>query len=147
MAGLDGVNVVVDVSRLRKGGLPAEITRFGFLAKASGDLEELVVVDLPIELCEPEMFAEGRGVDQLVTARLEANDVRETADGIVVSEDTSSMINVSMPVRDRIDIWKPLPLAIDTTTIRLFDLATGLAICRPAAVSTTCPASTPSCGR
>ena len=92
-------------------------------------------------------FAEGRGIDQLVTARLEANDVRETAGGIVVSEDASSMINVSMPMRDRIDIWKPLPLAIDTATIRLFDLATGVAICRPATVSTTCPASMPSYDR
>jgi len=93
-------------------------------------------------------WAEGRGVDQLVTARLEANDVRETNDGIVVSEDASSMINVSMPARDVIDIWKPLPLSIDTASIRLFDLATGAAICRPeSTVSTTCRASTPSYGR
>ncbi len=93
------------------------------------------------------LFAEGRGVDQLVTARLEANDVRETDGGIVVSEDASSMINVSMPTRDPIDIWKPLPLSIDTATIRLFDVATGLAICRAEVVSTTCRASTPSYGR
>jgi len=93
-------------------------------------------------------WAEGRGVDQLVTARLEANDVRETSDGIVVSEDASSMINVSMPARDVIDIWKPLPLSIDTASIRLFDLTTGAAICRPdSQVSTTCRASTPSYGR
>jgi multiple sugar transport system ATP-binding protein len=93
-------------------------------------------------------WAEGRGVDQLVTARLEANDVRETNDGVVVSEDASSMINVSMPARDVIDIWKPLPLSIDTATIRLFDIATGRAICRPeSTVSTTCRASTPSYGR
>ena len=93
-------------------------------------------------------WAEGRGVDQLVTARLEANDVRETNDGIVVSEDASSMVNVSMPARDVIDIWKPLPLSIDTASIRLFDLATGAAICRPeSTVSTTCRASTPSYGR
>ena len=93
-------------------------------------------------------FTEGRGVDQLVTARLEANDVRETADGIVVSEDASSMIHVAMPTRDVIDIWKPLPLAIDMATIRLFDLVTGQAICRPQpALSTTCPASMPSSGR
>ena len=92
--------------------------------------------------------AEGRGVDQLVTARLEANDVHETAEGIIVSEDASSMIHVAMPRRDAIDIWKPLPLSIETATIRLFDLATGQAICRSeAALSTTCPASTPSCGR
>jgi multiple sugar transport system ATP-binding protein len=93
------------------------------------------------------LFAEGRGVDQLVTARLEANDVRETDGGIVVSEDASSMINVSMPTRDPIDIWKPLPLSIDTATIQLFDVATGLAICRAEVVSTTCRASTPSYGR
>jgi multiple sugar transport system ATP-binding protein len=93
-------------------------------------------------------LTEGRGVDQVVTARLEANDVRETNDGIVVSEDASSMVNVSMPARDAIDIWKPLPLSIDTATIRLFDLATGRAICRPeSAVSTTYRASTPSYGR
>ncbi|HTH06846.1 MAG TPA: ABC transporter ATP-binding protein, partial [Ilumatobacteraceae bacterium] len=90
-------------------------------------------------------FAEGRGVDQLVTARLEANDVRETRDGIVVSEDASSMINVSMPARDVIDIWKPLPLSIDMSSICLFDLATGVALCREA-VNTTCRASTTSYG-
>ena len=93
-------------------------------------------------------YAEGRGVDQLVTARLEAHDVRLTNERVVVSEDASSMINVSMPARDVIDIWKPLPLSIDTASIRLFDLATGAAICRPeSTVSTTYRASTPSYGR
>jgi hypothetical protein len=87
-----------------------------------------------------------------VSARIEAARVTETPDGIVVSDDHSSVINVSMPVRDVIDIWKPLPLSIDTASIRLFDLATGAAICRPdlpvrSAVNTTYRASTPSCGR
>ena len=93
-------------------------------------------------------WTEPRGVDQLVSARIEAARVTETPDGIVVSDDHSSVINVSMPVRDVIDIWKPLPLSIDTASIRLFDLATGAAICRPGGVvSTTYRASTPSCGR
>jgi hypothetical protein len=58
------------------------------------------------------------------------------------------MIHVSMSARDVIDIWKPLPLSIDTGSIHLFDLVTGAALCRPApSVSTTYQASTPSCGR
>jgi multiple sugar transport system ATP-binding protein len=93
-------------------------------------------------------WAEPRGVDQLVTARIDASRVTETRDGIVVSEDTSSMIHVSMSARDVIDIWKPLPLSIDTGSIHLFDLVMGAALCRPApSVSTTYQASTPSCGR
>ena len=93
-------------------------------------------------------WAEPRGVDQLVTARIDASRVTETRDGAVVSEDTSSMIHVSMPARDLIDIWKPLPLSIDPASIHLFDLDSGTALCRPQqAVSTTYPASTPSCGR
>ena len=93
-------------------------------------------------------WAEPRGVDQLVTARIDASRVTETRDGAVVSEDTSSMIHVSMPARDLIDIWKPLPLSIDPASIHLFDLDSGAALCRPQqAVSTTYPASTPSCGR
>jgi multiple sugar transport system ATP-binding protein len=93
-------------------------------------------------------WTEPRGVDQLVTARLEANDVRETGDGIAVSDDASSMVNISMPTRDRIDIWKPLPLSIDTAALRLFDLGTGRAICRQEPmVSTTYRASMPSYGR
>jgi multiple sugar transport system ATP-binding protein len=93
-------------------------------------------------------WVESRGVDQLVMARIDAPLVTRTGEGIVVSEDTSSIINVSMPARDLIDIWKPLPLAIDTASIHLFDLATGAAMCRPdRAVSTTYPASTPSFGR
>jgi multiple sugar transport system ATP-binding protein len=98
------------------------------------------------------IWSELRGVDQLVTARIDASRVTETGDGIVVSDDHSSLINVSMPVRDVIDIWKPLPLSIDTAAIHLFDLATGAALCRPdrtagSAVSTTYRASTSSCGR
>jgi multiple sugar transport system ATP-binding protein len=93
-------------------------------------------------------WTELRGVDQLVTARIDAPRVTETRDGVVVSEDSSSMIHVSMSARDVIDIWKPLPLAIDPASIHLFDLATGAALCRPErAVSTTYRASTPSCGR
>ena len=93
-------------------------------------------------------WAELRGVDQLVTARIDAPRVTETRDGVVVSEDSSSMIHVSMSARDVIDIWKPLPLAIDPASIHLFDLATGAALCRPErVVSTTYRASTPSCGR
>jgi multiple sugar transport system ATP-binding protein len=93
-------------------------------------------------------WAEPRGVDQLVTARIDASRVTETRDGTVVSEDTSSMVHVSMPARDVIDIWKPLPLSIDPASIHLFDLATGASLCRPRqAVSTTYPASTPSSGR
>ena len=93
-------------------------------------------------------WAEPRGVDQLVTARIDASRVTETRAGAVVSEDTSSMIHVSMPARDVIDIWKPLPLSIDPASIHLFDLDSGTALCRPQqAVSTTYPASTPSCGR
>jgi multiple sugar transport system ATP-binding protein len=97
-------------------------------------------------------WAEPRGVDQLVTARIDGSRVTETGDGIVVSDDHSSLINVSMPLRDVIDIWKPLPLSIDTASIHLFDLATGAALCRPdrparSRVSTTYRASTPSCGR
>ena len=93
-------------------------------------------------------WAEPRGVDQLVTARIDASRVTETRDGAVVSEDTSSMIHVSMPARDVIDIWKPLPLSIDPASIHLFDLDSGAALCRPQqTVSTTYPASTPSCGR
>jgi hypothetical protein len=93
-------------------------------------------------------WTELRGVDQLVTARIEAGRVTQTNDGVVASDDHSCEINVSMPVRDVIDIWKPLPLSIDTASIHLFDLATGAAICRPGRpVSTTYPASTPSYGR
>jgi len=93
-------------------------------------------------------WTEPRGVDQLVTARIDAPGVTETRDGIVVSEDSSSMVHVSMSARDVIDIWKPLPLAIDPESIHLFDLATGAALCRTErAVSTTYQASTPSCGR
>jgi multiple sugar transport system ATP-binding protein len=93
-------------------------------------------------------WAELRGVDQLVTARIDAPRVTETRDGVVVSEDSSSMIHVSMSARDVIDIWKPLPLAIDPASIHLFDLVTGAALCSPErTVSTTYRASTPSCGR
>ena len=93
-------------------------------------------------------WTEPRGVDQLVSARIDASLVTETRDGILVSDDLSSTIHVSLPARDAIDIWKPLPLAIDTASLHLFDLATGAALCRPEpAVSTTCRASTPSCGR
>src|SRR5262245_25098919 len=103
-------------------------------------------VDGPIVLSPT--FAENRGVDQLVTARMEAGAVTHTADGIALSDDMSSLVHVSVPPRHVVDIWKPLPLTLDATTIHLFDLATGDAIWHGVdAVSTTYPASTTSSGR
>jgi len=46
-----------------------------------------------------------------------------THDGIVVSEDASSMVDISMPARDVIDIWKPLPLSLDIDSSSLIALA------------------------
>jgi multiple sugar transport system ATP-binding protein len=113
---------------------------------ALGFRPESVRCDARGELVVSPVSTESRGVDQLVTARLEAHHVSDTAAGIHVSDDASSMIHVSVPARHVVDIWKPLPLSIDTASIRLFDLATGDALCRAQPVSTTYRASTPSYG-
>ncbi len=113
---------------------------------ALGFRPESVRCDARGQLVVSPVSTEPRGVDQLVTARLEAHDVSDTPAGILVSDDASSMVHVSVPARHVVDIWKPLPLSIDTASIRLFDLATGDALCRPQPVSTTYRASTPSYG-
>ncbi len=73
-------------------------------------------------------FSEPRGVDQLVSARIDARRVTHTDHGVVVSEDPSSEIYLSLPARDTVDIWKPLPLSLDTIAIHVFDLESGEAI-------------------
>ena len=73
-------------------------------------------------------WAEHRGIDQLVSARIDAPRVTHTDKGVVVSEDSSSEIHVSLPAWDVVDIWKPLPLSIDTIAIHIFDLESGEAI-------------------
>jgi multiple sugar transport system ATP-binding protein len=87
---------------------------------------------------------EPRGIDQLVTARFEAPAVVRTAGGIVVSEETCSTVHISLPMRDAVDLWHPIPLSLDTSTICLFELDTGRSLGR---LSTTCRPSTPSCAR
>jgi multiple sugar transport system ATP-binding protein len=91
-------------------------------------------------------WTEHRGVDQLVSARIDAPRVAETDAGVVVGDDPGSTIHVSLPAGDVVDIWKPLPLTLDTGTITLFDLATGAALDRRQ-VSTTCRAPTTSGAR
>jgi multiple sugar transport system ATP-binding protein len=91
-------------------------------------------------------WTEHRGIDQLVSARLDAPQVIQTAAGVVLGEDPGSTIHISIPAGDVIDIWKPLPIALDTTSIVLFDLETGAAL-GDRDVSTTCRAPTTSGAR
>ena len=85
-----------------------------------------------------------RGVDQLVTARRRRAHASPHTDdaGIVVSDDASSLIHVSMPARDVVDIWKPLRCRSTRASIHLFDLTTRDATADTRTVSTTCRAST-----
>jgi hypothetical protein len=91
-------------------------------------------------------LVENRGVDQLVAVRFEAPLVTQATDGAAewasVSDDTSSIVYISLPARDIVDIWKPIPLTIDMGAITLFDLATGATLGN--SVSTTYRASTTS---
>jgi multiple sugar transport system ATP-binding protein len=87
---------------------------------------------------------EPRGIDQLVTARFDASAVVQTSGGITVSEDACSTVHVALPIRDRIDLWRPIPLSLDASSICLFDLASGRSLDR---LSTTCRPSTTSYAR
>jgi multiple sugar transport system ATP-binding protein len=91
-------------------------------------------------------WSEQRGIDQLVSARIDARRVTETDAGVFLGDDPGSTIHVSLPAHETVDIWKPLPLALDTTTIVLFDLSTGAAL-NDRSVSTTCRAPTTSGAR
>jgi multiple sugar transport system ATP-binding protein len=87
------------------------------------------------------LTVEHRGVDQLVAARFQAPEVRQTPTSVEVSDDMSSIVNISLPTCYRVDVWKPIPLSLDLASISLFDLTTGVAL------STTCRASTTSSAR
>ena len=85
-----------------------------------------------------------RGIDQLVTARFDAPAVVQTTGGVAVSEELCSTVHISLPIGAGVDLWRPIPLSLDTASICLFDLATGRALDR---LSTTYRPSTTSCGR
>jgi hypothetical protein len=90
---------------------------------------------------------EHRGVDQLVAARFQAPQVTITGNGVEVSDDMSSIVHISLPTQYRVDVWKPIPLTLDLSSVCLFDLGTGSRLAATSAVSTTCRASTTSSRR
>jgi multiple sugar transport system ATP-binding protein len=76
------------------------------------------------------LSVEPRGIDQLVSARFDAPAVTLHPRSITFSDDMSCVVHVSLPSRDVVDLWKPIPLSIDMDSISLFDPATGTALTR-----------------
>jgi multiple sugar transport system ATP-binding protein len=73
---------------------------------------------------------EQHGPDRLVHATIGAGRVVQTDDRIVVDDDPTSTIAITVDTTDEIDIFRPFKVTIDTTRIHLFDLSTGRALAR-----------------
>jgi hypothetical protein len=65
-----------------------------------------------------------------VHATIGAGRVVQTDDRIVVDDDPTSTIAITVDTTDEIDIFRPFKVTIDTTRIHLFDLSTGRALAR-----------------
>ena len=85
-------------------------------AEGSGSLD--VVVEL----------VEMLGSELLVHATIDAPLVRQTDGGIETGHDPTSMIIASMDARHMVQVAERISLAVDTSRIHIFDMATGAAV-------------------
>ncbi len=92
---------------------------------AVGIRPESLRYDTSGQLVAGVVATEGHGPDRLVHATIDAPGVSVVGNRLVVGSDPTSMITVPVPVRDAINLWKPLVLRVDPSDILLFDLTTG----------------------
>ena len=76
---------------------------------------------LPVEINRVEYL----GVEQLVTATLDARRVSVTDEGAQVDEMPVASVTALLDQEVAIDLWRPIHLAVDLDDVHLFDLATG----------------------
>jgi ABC-type sugar transport system ATPase subunit len=79
------------------------------------------------------------GHERLLHLALVAEPVRSGAHGgVEIADEAIAMLAVSVRAAATIDLWKPVHLAVDTSLLHLFDLATGGAMAPVAHVRTSC---------
>ena len=68
------------------------------------------------------------GSELLVHATIDAPLVRQTDDGVETGSDPTSMIIASMDARNTVQVAERITLAVDTSRLHIFDMATGAAL-------------------